>query len=103
MLILRGVNFSLLAIDQDARLHELNVTVFSKGYFMLLDGSFLNSDVCGMLGGKDYRAVNTVLLVLRIYINNATGFKNNLNLNGAHCMDSGLVSKVCLYNYDRER
>lgn len=99
--ILLGMKFFLVVIDWNAGVSGLHEDFSSKGCSMQLNILFLNRGVRGMLGWKDYLAVDILFLIIGVYIDCATVFQNDANMAGVHSVYSEVVSKVVSQNHAR--
>lgn len=60
--------------DWETGVPPLHVEFFNNGYFLSLNGLFLDSPVIRMFEGKDYRTIDMVLSIMRSHIDRVTGF-----------------------------
>lgn len=101
MSILRGVEFLLAAIEQNAGVPILHVHFSSKGFSVQLDGILQNSGVHGVLEGKNNRAVDIVSSDIEDCIDRAKGLQKDENITGVQRMYYDMVSKVVSWNCGR--
>lgn len=99
--ILHGLNSLFTGIKQGADEPGQHIDDSSKGCSIQLNGLFLNCGVRGRHEGKDCHVVDMISLIIGVYINRPTGFKNCASMTAVYRIYYDTMLQVVSQNYGR--